>query len=146
MAKPEQTVQAPVDPGPPVHFLDPSGEVSEGSGAIGGGQSGTGTRRGSNRRGMHAPSDYADKVKSKIIAAKVYPAEAMKKLQECFVSYTVTVDRNGNMLDYDIDKCGHELLDQAVRNAILGAAPFPVPPDMGAERYDIHGSLVFRLK
>jgi protein TonB len=129
-----------------VHFLDPSGEVAQGSGAIGGGQGGTGKRRGADRLGMHAPSDYADRVKSQIIAAKEYPVEARKKLQECFVSYTLTVDRNGNMLAYTIDPCGNALLDAAVRDAIAKAAPFPVPPDMGAERYDIHGSLVFRLK
>lgn len=146
MAKPEQTIQAPVEPGPPVHFLDPSGEVAADPSAIGGGKKGTGARRESDRHGMHAPSDYADKVKSRIIAAMSYPAEAKKNLQECFVSYTVSVDSNGNMLSYDIDKCGNDLLDQAVRNAILQAAPFPVPPNLGAERYAIQGSLVFRLK
>lgn len=146
MAKREQKTLAPSDPGPPIYALDPSGDVAQGSGAVGGGQSGTGRQRGNNRLGMYAPSDYADRVKSQIIANKVYPAEARQKLQECFVSYTVTVDGKGNMLAYDIDPCGHPLLDAAVREAILKAAPFPVPPDMGAERYDIHGSLVFRLK
>lgn len=146
LAKPEQKIQAPSDPGPPVHFLDPAGEVAEGSGAIGGGQGGSGKQSGAARRGMHVPSDYAEKVKSRIIAARTYPAEAMQKLQECFVSYTLTVDRNGTLVTYDIDRCGHPLLDQAARDAIAQAAPYPVPPDLGAERYDIHGSLVFRLK
>lgn len=143
LAKPEQKVQAPTDPGPPVHFLDPAGEVAEGSGAIGGG---SGKQSGAARRGMHVPSDYAERVKSRIIAARTYPAEAKQKLQECFVSYTLSVDRNGALLTYDIDRCGHPLLDQAARDAIAQGAPYPVPPDLGAERYDIHGSLVFRLK
>ena len=145
LAKPVQSTVAPTDPGPPVHFLDPAGEVQEGSGAIGGGQAGTGKTKGSERRGMHAPSDYADKVKARIIAAKSYPAEAIKKFQECFISYVVTVDRNGNLIDSRIDTCGHPLLDQAARDAIAKAGPFPAPPDTGAERYDIHGSLIFRL-
>lgn len=147
LARPEQKAQAPADPGPPVHFLDPEGDVAEGSGAIGGGQGGTGPTVGtSQRRGMHVPSGYADAVKSRIVAARVYPAEAKQKFQECFVAYTVTVDRNGTLLSYDIDRCGHPLLDQAAKTAIEQAAPFPVPPDQGADRYDIHGSLVFRLR
>ncbi|HEX5806574.1 MAG TPA: TonB family protein [Macromonas sp.] len=144
--KPVPKEQPPADPGPPVHFLDPEGEVAQGAGDLGSTPARNARPSPPARRGMHVPSDYADAVKSRIVAARLYPAEARQTFQECFVAYTVTVDRNGALLSYDIDRCGNALLDQAARTAIEQAAPFPVPPDQGAERYDIHGSLVFRLR
>lgn len=144
--KPLQKETPPVDPGPPVHFLDPEGDVAEGAGDVGAARGRSAPPKAPARRGMHVPSDYADAVKSRIVAARVYPDSARQQFQECFVSYTVTVNRQGALLSYDIDRCGNDLLNQAARTAIEQAAPFPVPPDQGGDRYDIHGSLVFRLR
>lgn len=103
-----------------------------------------------------APPDYAEKVKSQVIAHMDYPTDAVYKAargqkgppprQQCRVAYEVTVDRNGNMLSYKIDPCGSDKLDAAARTALEKSAPFPPPPDTGAEKYVIRGVQIFRLQ
>lgn len=130
-----QPEPAPV-PGPPLHKMKtPGAAVSPG-----------GTGSGGSRNGsVYAPPDYAEKVKSRVNAAIVYPADARRFLQQCWVAYTLTVDRNGTMLDYKIDNCGDDRLDAAAEAALIKGGPYPPPPDTGAASYEIHGAFVFTL-
>jgi protein TonB len=95
---------------------------------------------------VYAPPDYAEKVKTRVNAAIVYPADAKRFLQQCWVEYTLTVDRNGNMLNYRIENCGDDRLDAAAQAALIKGGPYPPPPDSGAASYEIHGALVFTLQ
>jgi len=130
-----QPEPAPV-PGPPQHKMKAPG-MSVSTRGIGSG--------GSRKGGVYAPPDYAEKVKSRVNAAIVYPADAKRFLQQCWVAYTLTVDRNGTMLDYKIDNCGDDRLDAAAEAALIKGGPYPPPPDTGAASYEIHGAFVFTL-
>jgi TonB family protein len=83
-------------------------------------------------------------VKQRIEAAKTYPPGLAHMWNECVVSYSVTIDRNGALLDYKLWRCGDPFLDSAARAAILMAAPFPLPPNFGGSQYTVFGSLVFK--
>lgn len=108
--------------------------------------SGPGARR--------APSDYADAVKSRVIAKVVYPANALypapkgykgdprELMRQCTIPYEVVVDRQGQIVSYEIERCNDDLLDAAAEAAVLKAQPFPPPPE-GAEQYRIYGSINF---
>ena len=100
-----------------------------------------GARKGS----VYAPPDYAEKVKVRVNAAIVYPADAKHFLQQCWVEYTLIVDRNGRMLSYKINNCGDDRLDAAAEAALIKGGPYPPPPDTGASSYEIFGAIVFTL-
>jgi outer membrane biosynthesis protein TonB len=94
---------------------------------------------------------FDDAVKQRIEAAKTYPpglppAYGETFWNECVVSYRVTVDRNGQLLNYKLFGCDNPFLDSAARAAILMAAPFPVPPNFGGNRFDVYGSLIFKTQ
>jgi periplasmic protein TonB len=105
-----------------------------------------------------APSDYAERVKNRVIANMQYPADAyykaprnykgdMKALQQqCMISYEVTVDRQGNMVSYKFDRCGNDKLDAAAETALKNSGPYDPPPNLGAETYVIYGREIFRTK
>ena len=124
-------------PGPPQHKMKTANSSAPSLGAGSGN-----ARKGS----VYAPPDYAEKVKAKVNAAIVYPADAKRFLQQCWVEYTLTVDRNGNMLGYKIDNCGDDRLDAAAQAALIKGGPYPPPPDTGASSYEIHGAFVFTLR
>ena len=127
-------------PGPPQHKMKSAGGGATPGGVVGG--SGTG-RKGS----VYAPPDYAEKVKQRVNAAIVYPADAKRFLQQCWVEYTLTVDRNGNLMGTPkIENCGDDRLDAAAYAALLKGSPYPPPPDTGATSYEIHGAIVFTLR
>ncbi|CAG4885161.1 conserved protein of unknown function [Georgfuchsia toluolica] len=102
------------------------------------------------------PPDYAEKVKSQVIANTEYPEDAVYKKQrgdkgppvrqQCRVAYEIIIDRNGNKLSYKFDPCGSDKLDAAANAALSKSGPFPPPPDTGAESYVIYGVQIFRLK
>lgn len=108
--------------------------------------SGPGARR--------APSDYAEAVKQRVVARVVYPANAVypaprgfkgdprELMRQCTIPYEVVVDRQGQIVSYEIERCNDDLLDAAAEAAVLKAQPFPPPPD-GAEQYRIYGSINF---
>jgi len=108
--------------------------------------SGPGARR--------APSEYADAVKSRVVAKVVYPANALypapkgfkgdprELMRQCTIPYEVVVDRQGQIVSYEIERCNDDLLDAAAEAAVLKAQPFPPPPE-GAEQYRIYGSINF---
>ncbi len=126
-------------PGPPQHRMK---SASGGSAAPG--AAGAGSRKGGGA--VYAPPDYAEKVKALVNQAIVYPADARRFLQQCWVEYTLTVDRDGNMLGYKIENCGDDRLDAAARAALIKGGPYPPPPDTGASSYEIHGAFVFTLR
>jgi len=134
-ALPVLPVPEPV-PGPPQHKMKSA--TSATPAAAGG--------TGSGKRGsVYAPSDYVEKVKARVNSAIVYPADAKRFLQQCWVEYTLTVDRNGKMLGYKIDNCGDDRLDASAEAALIKGGPYPPPPDIGASSYEIHGAFVFTL-
>ena len=127
--------------GPPVHFFSANGDTP----AIAGVDSG-GVTTGPGGSGGHTPSDYEDKVKARVIAAKVYPQMALLQKRQCAVQYTVTVDKQGNMVSYKIDPCPDEELNTAARNAVINGGPYPPPPAYAGDTYEISGTLIFRIR
>ncbi len=132
--RPPPIIKPPASDGPPVHYLGGGANVA----TSGLGSAGDGVAR-------HAPSEYAEKVKARIMANKVFPMEAQLKGQECIVTYTVTVDRSGRMTAHHIDPCPYPLVNQAAEQAILKSGPYD-PPEAGAETRTIYGSLPFHLE
>ena len=138
------------EPGPPVHEISTNDDdwvaprVNNNKGFV------IGARR--------APSDYAERVKNRVIANMQYPTDAyykaprnykgdMKALQQqCMVSYEITVDKNGNMVSYKFDRCGNDKLDAAAEAALKNSGPYDPPPNLGAETYVIYGREIFRTK
>lgn len=141
---PAPAVEEPPLPSPP---SPPRHQMKAASGrSAGGGRSAARQGGGSGSVSVYAPPDYAEKVKTRVNAAIVYPADAKRFLQQCWVEYTLTVDRNGNMLNYRIENCGDDRLDAAAQAALIKGGPYPPPPDSGAASYEIHGALVFTLQ
>jgi protein TonB len=60
------------------------------------------------------------------------------------INYTVTVARDGSLAGLTIDACAVPEINAAAAAAIRAAAPFPAPPDLGAPRTDVHGTLIFQ--
>ena len=106
-------------------------------------------------RARMAPSGYSDTVKNRVIAqvrrpeGSVYaPPPGYKGdpndfKRQCYIPYEITVDAQGRMLSYSIDRCGDELLDAEAERAIQQAGPFPPPPNQGASQYVIYGTTIF---
>ena len=103
-----------------------------------------GTPAGGGGNGHDLMGAFDDAVKQRIQEAKTYPPGLPYMWNECVVEYSVTIDRNGQFLDYKLWGCGDPFLDSAARAAILMAAPFPLPPDYGGNQYTVFGSLVFK--
>lgn len=101
-----------------------------------------GTPAGGNGQG--SIDGFDDSVKQRIQAARTYPPGLPYMWNECVVSYSVTIARNGQLVDYRLWGCGNPFLDSAARAAILMASPFPLPPDFGGSQYTVFGSLVFK--
>ncbi|CAE6830798.1 energy transducer TonB [Paraburkholderia haematera] len=93
------------------------------------------------------PSDYAASVFERInrYAADSYPRAARLRHEEGRIAYTLTLDAQGHVVHLDITSSGNELLDDAAREAIKSAAPFPKPPDLGASAYRLAGAIVYQL-
>jgi periplasmic protein TonB len=127
----------PANDGPPVHYFGGPG-AGTGVATSGLGSVGDGTAR-------HAPSDYAEKVKARILANKVFPMEAQLKRQECVITYSVTVDKSGHMIAHHIDPCLYPLVNQAAEQAILKSGPYE-PPENGADTRVVYGTLPFHLE
>lgn len=127
----------PQPPGPPQHRMKSSPSAAP-AGASGGRRTGG---------PVYAPPEYAEKVKARVNAAIVYPADSKRFLQQCWVEYTLVIDRNGNMLGMPkIENCGDDRLDATALAALYKGQPYPPPPDSGANSYEIHGALVFTLR
>jgi periplasmic protein TonB len=93
------------------------------------------------------PSDYVNKVFERIdrYAADSYPRAARLRHDEGRVGYQLTLDPEGRVLAIDIRSSGNATLDDAARDAIRSAAPFPKPPDLGAGAYRLAGTIAYEL-
>ncbi len=101
-----------------------------------------GTPSGGNGQG--SIDGFDDAVKQRIQAAKTYPPGLPNTWNECTEQYSVTIDRNGQLVNYRLWGCDDPYLDAATRAAILMAAPFPLPPNFGGSQYTVFGTLIFK--
>lgn len=75
-------------------------------------------------------SDYYATLQAWLERHKVYPRRALSRRLEGVVSLRFVMDREGQVLDYRIERSsGHRLLDNAVETLIERAQPLPTIPD-----------------
>ena len=91
------------------------------------------------------PTDYVNQVYSRINRNADYPREAKLRRQQGRVGYKLTLDPQGALISFDIQSSGSDSLDEAARDAIKRAAPFPKLPDLGGSTYLLAGSIVFKI-
>jgi len=93
------------------------------------------------------PSDYVNQVYARInrIAAGRYPKAAALRRQEGRIGYTLQLNPQGGLIDFELEPSGIEALDQAAAEALRAAAPFPPLPDLGGSSYRVSGAIVYRL-
>lgn len=146
--KPVQRPQAaPAPPsGPPVHSFGVNQEWAAPSAPA---------QSSEPVRGRPVPAAYADTVKNRVTANLRRPEGSVYKpppgykgdpndfKRQCYIPYEITVDGNGRVVSYEIDRCGDELLDAAAEQAVRNAGPFPPPPNQGADTYVIYGTAIF---
>ncbi len=91
------------------------------------------------------PTDYVNQVYARINSNTDYPREAKMRRQQGKVAYRLTLSPQGALVSFDIDSSGIPALDEAAREAIRRAAPFPKLPDLGGASYLLAGNIVFRI-
>jgi protein TonB len=99
---------------------------------------------GGGARGRGSLADFQASVRRAVLARRVQPRLAWDRRNTCVINYTVTVARDGSLAGMSIDACAVPEINAAAAAAIRAAAPFAAPPDLGAARTDVHGSLIFR--
>lgn len=92
------------------------------------------------------PTDYVNQVYARINGNADYPREAKLRRQQGKVGYRLTLSPQGALLNVDIQSSGIEALDEAARDAIRRAAPFPKLPDLGGSSYLLAGNIVFQIR
>lgn len=96
-----------------------------------------------NRGGV--PNEYLQRVRKCIESAKFYPRAARRRGMEGIVTVSFNIDGGGNTVDIRIIKSsGFSILDNATREIVLEANPFPKPPK-GSIGKDIQTTIVFEL-
>jgi protein TonB len=91
------------------------------------------------------PTDYVNQVFARINSNADYPREAKMRRQQGKVGYRLTLSPQGAVLGVEIQGSGVEALDEAAREAIRRAAPFPRLPDLGGSSYLLAGNIVFKI-
>jgi protein TonB len=91
------------------------------------------------------PTDYVNQVYARINSNTDYPREAKMRRQQGKVGYRLTLNPQGALISFDIESSGVEALDEAARDAIRRAAPFPRLPDLGGSSYLLAGNIVFKI-
>lgn len=91
------------------------------------------------------PTDYVNEVYNRINKNVDYPREAKNRRQQGRVGYKLTLNPQGALLNVELQTSGNEVLDQAAREAIQRAAPFPKLPDLGGSSYLLAGFIVFKI-
>jgi protein TonB len=99
---------------------------------------------GGGDAGRGSLADFEAAVKRQVLARKRQPSLTWDRRNTCVVAYTVTITSTGALAGMTIEPCAVPEINQAARDAVLSAAPFPSPPDLGARTYAVRGSLVFR--
>ena len=79
-----------------------------------------------------SPGEFEAAVKRAVLQRKRQPSLAWDRRNTCVVNYTVKIARDGSLAGLSIDPCAIPEINDAARNAIREAAPFPAPPDLGA--------------
>lgn len=91
------------------------------------------------------PTDYVNQVYARINRNADYPREAKMRRQQGKVGYRLTLNPDGSLVSFDIQSSGVEALDEAAREAIRRAAPYPRLPDLGGSSYLLAGNIVFKI-
>ncbi|MYM24300.1 TonB family protein [Duganella sp. FT135W] len=91
------------------------------------------------------PTDYVNQVYARINRNADYPREAKMRRQQGKVGYRLTLNPDGSLVTFDIQSSGVDSLDEAARDAIRRAAPFPRLPDLGGSSYLLAGNIVFKI-
>jgi protein TonB len=91
------------------------------------------------------PTDYVSQVYARINRNADYPREARMRRQQGKVGYRLTLNPDGALVSFDIQSSGVEALDEAARDAIRRAAPFPRLPELGGSSYLLSGNIVFKI-
>lgn len=91
------------------------------------------------------PTDYVNQVYARINRNADYPREAKMRRQQGKVGYRLTLNPDGTLVTFDIQSSGVEALDEAAKDAIRRAAPFPRLPDLGGSSYLLAGNIVFKI-
>jgi len=91
------------------------------------------------------PTDYVNQVYARINSNTDYPRVAKMRQQQGRVGYKLTLNPQGALISFDIQSSGVEALDEAARDAIRRAAPFPRLPDLGGSSYLLAGNIVFKI-
>jgi len=91
------------------------------------------------------PTDYVNQVYARINRNADYPREAKMRRQQGKVGYRLTLNPDGSLVSFDIQSSGVDALDEAARDAIRRAAPFPRLPDLGGSSYLLAGNIVFKI-
>lgn len=91
------------------------------------------------------PTDYVNQVYARINSTTDYPREAKMRRQQGKVGYRLTLSPQGALLSFDIESSGIPALDEAAREAIRRAAPFPKLPELGGASYLLAGNIVFKI-
>ncbi|MDY0747674.1 TonB family protein [Paucibacter sp. R3-3] len=91
------------------------------------------------------PAEYLNQVFAQINRSTAYPEAAKRRRQEGRVGYLLTLSQNGQLVHFEIVPSGTPALDEAAREAIKAAAPFPRLPELGGSLYLLSGAIVFRI-
>jgi protein TonB len=93
------------------------------------------------------PSDYVNQVYARINASAAghYPRAAKQRELEGRIRYRLTLAPDGKLLHVEIQGSGEAILDDAAREAIQAAGPFPKLPDLGGSTYQLSGAIVYKV-
>ena len=138
---PEPVLPPPRKPPPPepTNTEPPAEEVSTKPAQLAGAGGEAGTQddgdlgsgeRASGGGAVGARADYFAVLQAWLEQHKVYPRRAMSRRLEGVVSLRFVINREGRVLDYQIERSsGHRLLDRAVTALIERAQPLPTMPN-----------------
>jgi TonB family protein len=79
---------------------------------------------------------YTTKVRQMIARAKIYPSVARDKGQQGKIDLSFKLGKNGGVLKLLVEhSSGHAMLDEAARDAVENAGPFPPIPEKLNKQY-----------
>lgn len=100
--------------------------------------------------GAHATNSrsYANAIHKALAAHKTYPPQARRQDVEGRVVVRIIIDQSGKLLRVSVvQSSGHDILDEAAKDAVRAAAPFSrIPASMGRTRIDYTLPFVYGLR